>query len=90
MKLFCILGFHNWNTRKIEEMKHRPCYRYHTCKTCGKEERFEGWHVFKDVGDVYYMNVTHTYGGDPIYSEIESRQKKICTDCKYMAVVVLK
>lgn len=90
MIFFCKLGLHDWDNPKVEDMEHRPCYRYKTCKSCHKEEHVEGWHNFELYGDVYYENITHTYGGDPIYTELESKQKKVCKDCKKMSIWTLK
>lgn len=85
MKLFCYIGWHSYG-----EVTHRPCERFKTCDLCGKEKVYIGWHCFEKSGDVYYVNITETYGGDEVNHYIESKQKRICKDCKLMDVVTLK
>lgn len=85
MKLLCKLGWHKWG-----KQSHRPCERFQLCDRCGELKVDKGWHKFENHGDVYYAEITYTYGGDPIGTVIESKQKRICKDCKLMDVVTLQ
>lgn len=84
MKLLCKLGWHKWG-----ELSHRPCERFQLCDRCGELKTFPSWHVFEKQGDAYYYEITFTYGGDPVVTFIESKQKFICKDCKLMDVRTL-
>ena len=77
MKLLCKFGLHDWS-----DVQHRPCERYQTCARCSKEKVFKGWHCFEKWSDTFYVDVTFTYGGDPIQTIRESKQKRYCTNCK--------